>query len=197
MDRVRIYIDGSNLYRGAREACGNGKIQLSAFCRFLADKRPLQVVKYFCVDPPEPSSSRFNITTKEGLERYRAAAEAYTRQISWLTQLAQWGKIEIIKGRLQRTKDGDLREKGVDVALALHLVIDAAQRNFETSIVVSGDSDLILPIQTAISWGKRVEAAAFQPCYHIAATCESYRFTPLNKETIKRFLCSSSGRISP
>lgn len=188
MDRVKIYIDSSNLYLGARDACGNGKIKISHFCRYLADGRPLIQVKYFCVDPPEPNRSRFNVMTREGLNKYRQAAISYTKQLTWLTQLTQWKKIEIIKGRLQRTKSGHLREKGVDVALALHLVIDSAHNDFDTAIVVSGDADLVIPIKTAINWGKKVEAAAFQPCYHIKDVCKKFKFTTLNKSVITPFL---------
>jgi len=188
MDRVRIYIDGSNLYKSAREATGSGKVRINSMCRYLAAGRPLVQVKYFCVDPPEPNRSRFNIKAKEGLDKYREAAILYTKQHAWLNQLAQWKKIEIIRGRLQRTKKGELKEKGVDVALAVHLIVDAANNDFETAIVISGDSDFVFPIQTVIHWGKKVEAAAFQPCYHIAQTCEKFKFTEWNYKTISPFL---------
>lgn len=188
MDRVQIYIDANNLYMGAKENCGNGKVQINRFARFLADGRPLVKVKYFCVEPPEPNRSRFNIETQKGRQEYRKAAISYTKQLSWLQQLKQWKKIELIYGRLQRTKDGKLKEKGVDVALALHLVVDAAKHDFETAIVVSGDADLVMPIETAISWGKKVEGAAFQPCYHVAQVCSAFKFTTLTPQIVAPFL---------
>lgn len=188
MDRVRIYIDASNLYKGCRAVCGEGRVNLGKFSRFLADGRPLERVKYFCAPPPEPIPSRFNVRTTKGQEEYRAAADSYTRQIGFLQQLQQWRRIQIIWGRLQRTRDDVLKEKGVDVALAVHLVVDSAGVEFETAIVVSGDSDLVLPMTVARDWGKRVEGAAFQPCFHVKQTCASFRFTELTKDIMQPFL---------
>ncbi len=189
MDRVKIYIDSSNLYLGAKDVCGCGKVDIGKFSRHLADGRPLLQVKYFCVDPPEPNISHFNIQTREGKDKYAAAALSYTKQLSWLNHLQHWKRIKVVKGRLQRNqKSGKLTEKGVDVALALHLVIDSAMKEFETAIVVSGDADLALAIETAISWGMKVEAAAFQPCWHVAELCKRFKFTELNKNSISPFI---------
>ena len=74
------------------------------------------------------------------------------------------------------------------MALALHLVVDASAADFETAIVVSGDSDLVLAIETAIHWGKKVEGAAFPPCYHISQTCNQFKFTVLTEQVIEPFL---------
>lgn len=186
MDRVKIYIDSSNLYLGARKACGCGKVEIGRFCRHLAAGRPLVGVKYFCVDPPEPSRSRSNTNTKEGRKQFGAATDAYLKQIGFLEQLNQWKKIELIKGRLQRTKTGELKEKGVDVLMAIHIVTDAIAPNFETSIVVTGDADLVVAINIAKNFDKRVEGAAFQPCYHVAQACN--KFFELNEETIAPFI---------
>jgi hypothetical protein len=42
-------------------------------------------------------------------------------------------------------------EKGSDVNLATHLLHDAYQNRFDCAIVVSGDSDLLGPVQIVIS----------------------------------------------
>lgn len=181
-----IYIDASNLYMGSKENCGEGRVHISKFARFLAKGRPLIKVKYFCVEPPEPTRSTFNLNTVLGRQKYVRAAEAYTKGMSFLKQLSQWKKIELIYGRLQKTKDGMLQEKGIDVALALHLVVDAANKSHEVSIVVSGDADLVMPIKVAVNWGKKVEGAAYQPCYHIAQSCSA--FTILSNEIMEPFL---------
>jgi uncharacterized LabA/DUF88 family protein len=89
---------------------------------------------------------------------------------------------------LQRTNRGELKEKGVDVAFALHLVIDCANDDFDTAIVVTGDGDFGLAIETAISWGKKVEGAAFQPCYHVAELCKEFGFTELSPQIMNPFI---------
>ena len=126
------------------------------------------------------------MTTAKGRTEYLKAAEAYTKQLSWLQQLKQWKKIELIYGRLQRTKDGRLQEKGVDVALAIHLVVDSAGQDFDTAIVVSGDADLVMPDRIAKQWGKRAEGAAFPPCHNISQACDDFIF--LNPKIIKPYL---------
>jgi uncharacterized LabA/DUF88 family protein len=185
-DRVIIYIDASNLYLRSKEVCGDGRINLKKFVRFLANDRPLLKIKYFCVEPPEPNRSKFCLSTSEGRAKYLRATEAYAKTISWYTLMKDWKLIELIHGRLQRTGDGRLQEKGVDVALALNLVVDSALPDHETSIVVSGDADLVMAVNIAKQWGKRVEGAAFEPCYHIAQSCDS--FIILNERNMYDFL---------
>ena len=42
-----------------------------------------------------------------------------------------------------------VRQKGVDVALATHLLVDAAQQDCDTAVIVSSDSDLRVPVLAA------------------------------------------------
>jgi hypothetical protein len=93
MDRVIIYIDASNLYKGAEENCGSGKIKLSQFVRFLAKGRPLVSVKYFCVEPPEPNKNYLDIRKTKGRAEYQKAKESYIKGALYLKQLNQWKKI--------------------------------------------------------------------------------------------------------
>ncbi len=43
--------------------------------------------------------------------------------------------------------DNRIREKGVDVQIAIDLVIGAAENHFDTAIIVSSDTDLIPAIK--------------------------------------------------
>ena len=45
------------------------------------------------------------------------------------------------------------KEKGTDVALATLLVMHACRRVFDKAIVISNDSDLALPVRTAVDLG--------------------------------------------
>jgi hypothetical protein len=42
-------------------------------------------------------------------------------------------------------------EKGSDVNLATHLLSDACNRRFECAVIISGDSDLLAPVQVVMS----------------------------------------------
>jgi hypothetical protein len=55
------------------------------------------------------------------------------------------------------------REKGIDVILALDLVLGAIRDEYDVAILFSGDTDLVPAIDEAISAGKRVENAVWKP----------------------------------
>ncbi len=65
----------------------------------------------------------------------------------------------IKRGRI--VYDHKIREKGVDVQLAIDLVIGAAENQYDTAIVVSSDTDLIPAIRYVRSKGKQVEYVGF------------------------------------
>ena len=53
------------------------------------------------------------------------------------------------------------KQKEVDVAMAVEMVVHALRDNYDVAIVVSGDRDFIPAIQEIQAAGKRVEVAAF------------------------------------
>jgi uncharacterized LabA/DUF88 family protein len=59
-----------------------------------------------------------------------------------------------------------LREKGVDVALAVAFVTMAVQRQFDVGIIMSGDSDLLPALEFVVGLtpkgGPRAEIAAWR-----------------------------------
>ena len=58
-------------------------------------------------------------------------------------------------------QDGDYKEKGVDVKLALDILDMAHQDKYDTAIVVSSDTDLIPAIIRARELKKNVEYIGF------------------------------------
>ncbi len=57
--------------------------------------------------------------------------------------------------------DHEIREKGVDVKIAIDLVIDGIEDKYDTAIIVSSDTDLIPAIKYIQSKGKNVEYIGF------------------------------------
>lgn len=53
------------------------------------------------------------------------------------------------------------REKGIDVQIAVDVVLGAVNDEYDVGIVFSGDSDLLPAIRAAMSLGKHVEVAAW------------------------------------
>ena len=144
-----VYIDGFNLYYRALKGTPYKWLDLDAFCRKLLPKNDVIGIKYFTAlvsarpnDPQQP-----------------------IRQETYLRALRTLPNLDIIEGAflsnavcLPRVLDRKSRtlgepvwvyrteEKGSDVNLATHLLTDACRGAFEAAVLVSNDTDFLLPI---------------------------------------------------
>lgn len=137
--RTSIYIDGFNLYFGLKDK-GWQKyywLDLWEFSRKIAGQRQLVSVKYFTSDIGGPQSK-------------------VIRQQTFLSAIrSHCPSVQIIKGKYL-TKAVECRkcltvydaqqEKVTDVNIASHVINDAWKNIFDVAIIISGDSDLVPPI---------------------------------------------------
>ncbi len=139
--KVIVYIDGYNLYYGIREAF-HGKykwLDLQALANsFLQEGMTLEAVKYFT------ASTKSNAKTRARQEIFLKALKSHC------------DKLEIIDGRfLSKTRQcracGDkykyYEEKKTDVNIACQILNDAHLDNYDCCYIVSGDSDLVPPVE--------------------------------------------------
>lgn len=143
--KTTIYIDGFNLYYGCIKDTPYRWLNLAEMCRLLLPKDEIQRIKYFTAEV----SARPNDLDKP------------LRQHIYWRALRTIPNLEIIKGSflshdvimaLSPPAKGyatviKTEEKGSDVNLATHLLVDAFHNDFELAVVVSNDSDLLAPIQ--------------------------------------------------
>lgn len=148
--RVRAYIDGLNLYYGCLKGTPYRWLNVAALVRGLLDPLfadySLEHIRYFTA----------NIKSEPG------NPEAANRQKEYLRALASLGPalLSIHHGRFlthqrrYRLADGTghanvlcPEEKGSDVNLASHLLMDAFDQRYDVALVVSNDSDLVPPIR--------------------------------------------------
>ena len=73
------------------------------------------------------------------------------------------------------------KQKEVDVAMAVQMVVHALKDNYDVAVVVSGDRDFIPAIQEVQSAGKRVEVAAFSKSCADEMIRQTDRFVPLDE----------------
>lgn len=151
MERVCVFIDGSNLFfslinNGIRTNFDYGK-----FVQKLVGK-DRKLVRIYYYDAP------LNQVTDP--QRYKG-------QQRFLGQLANVDYLEIRFGRLARG-----RQKGVDVKLAVDMIDYAIHDCYDTAILVSGDSDLVPAVQLVKSTGRHVELSFFDKCYHLQQVCD-------------------------
>lgn len=134
--QVTAYIDGFNLYNGVKERYGRKYLWLDLedmVNRLLQQDQVFNRVKYFT-------------------SRVRNDEQSLFRQRTYLHALAAHCRyIDIIEGRFQektahckgcRRTWRTYEEKETDVNIAVAMVEDAVSGEFDTAMVVSGDSDL-------------------------------------------------------
>lgn len=158
--RVGVYIDGFNLYHGLKQATGRKLLWLDLEALALRLCRPdqaLEFVKYYTAD-------------------VRDAPAAETRQATYLSALEASPRVSVYRGRFQAKQlacQGCQRswrtyeEKETDVAIAAALIEDAVTDQWDTALIVSGDSDLCPAVRAVgrLRPEKRL-IAAFPPKRH-------------------------------
>ena len=139
--RVIVYVDGFNLYFGLKSKGYKRHYWLDIerlAGHLLKPGQDLKVVKYFTAD------------IKRGTGKHR-------RQQTFLDALVtHTTKLEVIRGRYL-IKDRQCRqcghvaqipeEKKTDVNIATHMLIDAFTDRCDVAFLVSGDSDLVPPVE--------------------------------------------------
>lgn len=145
--KANIYVDGFNLYYGALKSTPYRWLDIAKLCRIMLPRDTINQIKYFtALVTPRPSDP-----------------DQLTRQRIYLRALHTIPNLEIIYGHfltheiimpLAPPKSGYAKvikteEKGSDVNLALHLLSDGYKNAYDVAVIVSNDSDLLLPIQFA------------------------------------------------
>ncbi len=145
---THVYVDGFNLYYGALKESNFKWLDLNALVCNLLTKNKVNKIKYFTarVSPRYPGDS------------------AHKRQWTYFKALKSLSNLEIHEGHylshvckmptasLKRNGRPNFvsviktEEKGSDVNLASHLLLDAFKNQFECAVVISNDSDLFTPI---------------------------------------------------
>ncbi|MES2135251.1 MAG: NYN domain-containing protein [Patescibacteria group bacterium] len=142
--RVAVYIDGSNTYNRLK-AFGlpelGKKFDHSAFISHIVGARDLVSKRYYV------GIVKNYDNTSEGENRVK-------KQQMFLEALRTSG-FEVKSGKIMYDS-GKIREKGVDVKLAVDLVIGAADNLYDVAIVISSDTDLI-PAIKYVRNGKKKE----------------------------------------
>ena len=143
--KANIYVDGFNLYYGALKNTPYRWLDIAKLCRIMLPRDTINQIKYFtALVNPRPTDP-----------------DQLTRQQIYLRALQTIPNLEIIYGHfltheimmpLAPPKSGYVKvikteEKGSDVNLALHLLSDGYKNAYDVAVIVSNDSDLLLPVQ--------------------------------------------------
>ena len=172
--RVAIFIDGGNFYKKIRHdnLIPKGvRFDYIKFANFLAQDRNVSEKSYY-------------IGIVRNYDKTIKSQKMVESQQKFLTSLENNG-YQIKRGKI--VYDNNIREKGVDVQIAIDLVIGAVENKYDTAIIVSSDTDLIPAIKYVRSKGKRVEYVGFSDTPSFGMIKESDNRILLRKDDMEKF----------
>lgn len=174
-ERIAIYIDGGNFYRLIRKedwVPKSVRLDYSKFADFISQGREV-VIKEYCIGI---------VRNHDGSAKSQQMVES---QQKFLSEIENIG-FKIKRGRI--VYDNKIREKGVDVQIAIDLVIGAVEDIYDTAVVVSSDTDLIPALKYVRSKGKKVEYIGFSNVPSLGMIKESDESILLTKEQFKKLI---------
>lgn len=147
-----VYVDAFNLYFGCCKGTPYKWLDLLRLCRILLPTHDVEQIKYFTArirsrpsDPDQPLRQQIYLRalrTIPNLEIYYGHFLSHVIRAPLANPApGQNPYVDIIK----------TEEKGSDVNLATHMLWDGCKNRYECAVVVSGDSDLLAPIQIVMT----------------------------------------------
>ncbi len=195
--RSIIYIDGFNLFYGALRGSPDRWLNLEKLFRLIRQDDDVQKIRYFTAR-----------TGTRDQETYLKALETL------LLVTIEYGlfKTKKIKCRVRSCGFGGLREfqapeeKGTDVNIALRMLDDAYQGVCERMVLVSGDSDLVPPVQLIKQRFPGIKISVYVPARdkvrgaarELRSAADKHLTLPLDKLSKAQFesrLFDSSGNV--
>lgn len=182
-DRVYVFIDGSNLYKGMQSFIGPGSFSPKAINKLAehlcGPTRRLVRIMYY------------NSPLKRDDVGYKAQQRFFEglRRISYLKlQLGHLRKREVkiycntckellteavCKKCKQTLPFIRYMDKGTDVHIATDLLVQAFDNQYDTAILISEDGDFTTAVQEVQRLRKKVENAYFRH-RHLASVCDKF-----------------------
>ncbi|MDP9152415.1 MAG: NYN domain-containing protein [Myxococcota bacterium] len=146
--RANFYVDGFNLYYGALKGSPHKWLNLVEFARHLLPTHTIQRVRYFSAavsarvtDPGAPVRQRTYWRALQTLPEMTIHEGHFLDKKKWLPLVVPPA------GGSPFVRVLTTEEKGSDVNLATMLLVDGFKGDFDVAAVISGDSDLTLPIK--------------------------------------------------
>lgn len=147
MAGTNVYIDGFNLYYGCIRNSPYRWLDIEAFCQRLLPSETIKRIRYFTArvsatpnDPGAPSRQAIYLRALGTLPKVSIHYGHFLTNRVWMPLVnppASGPK----KAQVLKTE-----EKGSDVNLAAFALLDAFQKDCDTVVIISNDSDLKEPV---------------------------------------------------
>lgn len=146
--RTHVYIDGFNLYYGVVRGTQHKWLDLSKLCGLLLPGHNILKIRYFTAkikprphDPDAPTRQQIYLRALATIPNLTIHLGQFLTHSVWMpdaTSTANPPKnVLVLK----------TEEKGSDVNLATHLLLDGFRKAYSVAVLVTNDSDLLEPIR--------------------------------------------------
>jgi len=174
MNKCAILIDGSNFYFKLKDLKLQNLLSFdfSSFAKLLADGDKIISSVYY-----------IGAVKTDGTKKTQKLFDNQRRLLSHL----KTNNFTYTLGYLLKS-DGVFHEKGVDVNIAVDILVNAYENLVDRIILVSSDTDLLPAINKAQEKGKTVEYVGFthKPSLAMKAKCTNVKL--LNKVDLLKFI---------
>lgn len=145
--KTNVYVDGFNLYYGAVRGTPYKWLDLHKLCTLLFPRNDIHRIRYFTAlvksNTNDPQKTQRQETFIRALETLPNLTVHYG---SFLSSTVRMPMAHPQPGR-RSALVVKMEEKGSDVNLASLLLMDGFRGDYEAAVVLSNDSDLVLPIR--------------------------------------------------
>jgi hypothetical protein len=146
--RTNVYVDGFNFYHGCIKGTNHRWLDLGKFCRMILPEFQINRIRYFTAlvkawdDPGQPQRQQMYLRALDTLPNLSIHYGHFVLNKKWRRLVAP--------PRPPASRSAHVwipEEKGSDVNLASMLLMDGFAGEYEVAVVISNDSDLLLPIE--------------------------------------------------
>ena len=188
--RTNIYVDAFNLYYGCLKGTPYRWLNLEALCRIMLPQDTIQQIKYFTARviarPHDPNKLIRHDTYLRALATLPKVSITYGHYLSHPVRMPL---VNPPPGGPYMAQVIKTEEKGSDVNLASHLLMDACRDAFDIAVVISNDSDLLEPIRLVYAeFGKPVGVLNPQPHPSVKLQQQAPFFKQIQPRALKRSL---------
>ena len=143
---ANVYVDGFNVYYGCLKETPYRWLNLAALCERLFPSDDIHRIRYFTARVSGRSDPRSPQRQQAYLRALQTLPNLTVHYGHFLTHPTRMPLANPRPGGSHTVSVIKTEEKGSDVNLASHLLLDAFRNDFETAVIMSNNSDLKEPI---------------------------------------------------
>ena len=145
--KTNVYIDGFNLFHGCLQHTPYKWLDVQKLCEWHFPKNQINQIRFFTAQvKPRPSNPDQLVHQGTYWRALRTLPQLSIHEGRFQSHSCRMPRTNPISGQPKTVEVIRTDEKGSDVNLAAHLLVDAYKKDCDVAIIVSNDSDLMTPI---------------------------------------------------